>query len=176
MSPRCIPKTTRCPSGSTSKTGETWPSIEENAGTRRPVRSGAPLEARKRISGLERQRDLARDRQRVGRGNAPARDQIRERRALDELHHNRIAALEAVHLGDVGVIELGENLRLALESREAVGVVGDRGWEHFDRDVATKTGIAGPINFAHAARAQRREDFVVPEARPGGQWHRRRRF
>ena len=35
--------------------------------------------------------------------------------------------------------------------------------EHFDRDVATELEILGPVNFTHAARAERRDDLIRAE-------------
>ena len=57
---------------------------------------------------LERLGDLLRDRQRLVDGNRPPRDPIGERRAFDQLHHQRVHAagiLEAVDLRDVRMIE-----------------------------------------------------------------------
>ena len=63
------------------------------------------------------------------------------------------------------MIERGEHLRLALEAREPIGVGGkDRG-QDFQRDVATKPGVAGTVDFAHPAGADRHQDFVAPQFR-----------
>ena len=78
------------------------------------------------VRGFERVGDLPRDRQRlVERGSGPG-DAIREQGlALDQLHHQRAPRrfLEAVDLRDVRMIERGEQARLALEARQALGIV-----------------------------------------------------
>ena len=64
------------------------------------------------------------------------------------------------------------SLRLALEAREALGVLRERGGQRLDRDVAPEPRVAGAIHLAHAARAERRDDLVGAEAGAGGQGHR----
>ena len=76
------------------------------------------------VRGLERLGDLARDRERLGERQRPARDARREVVALDELHHERADAarlLDAVDGGDVRVIERGEQLGLALKRARRSG-------------------------------------------------------
>ncbi len=48
------------------------------------------------------------------------------------------------------------------------GVGGEVRVEDFQGDLALQTGIAGAIDFAHAAGAEERSDFVGAEAGPGG--------
>jgi hypothetical protein len=43
--------------------------------------------------------------------------------------------------------------------------------EHFDGDVAAEAGVAGTIDLAHAARAERRNDFVGTELGTGRKVH-----
>ena len=79
---------------------------------------------------LERLGDLPRDRERLVDGDRPALQPRREVLALDELHHQEVGpspvlerrGLEAVEVRDVRVVERGEQLRLALEAREPLGV------------------------------------------------------
>ena len=52
-------------------------------------------------------------------------------------------------------------LRLPLEPPQAIRSSADeRRRQHLDRDVAFEPGIARPVDLAHAARAERREDLV----------------
>ena len=62
----------------------------------------------------------------------------------------RLVLEELVNLGDVGVIELRDNLGLAAESGESVGVAGDRGRQRLDGDVAFEPGIPGTVDLPHA--------------------------
>ena len=60
-------------------------------------------------------------------GIAPSRDAVRERRPLDQFHHERQGAarlLEAVNVRDVRVIERGEDFRFTLKPGEPIGVAG----------------------------------------------------
>ena len=71
----------------------------------------------------------------------------------------------------------GQHLRFALEPRETLGILRERVGQDLERDVAVELGIARTIDFAHAACAQEREDFIRAEVGPGGQRHARaRRF
>ena len=77
------------------------------------------------VRGFEGLRDLLRDRQRVGKRDRAMRDAIGERRALDQLEHERMrraAVLKAVDGGDVWMVERGEHLRFAPKSRQPVGI------------------------------------------------------
>ena len=75
---------------------------------------------------FERLRDLQRERKAFSKGKRPGFEAFGERRAGDELHDEGVrlaAGLEAVDLGDVGVVELREELRFALEPRQALLVL-----------------------------------------------------
>ena len=63
-------------------------------------------------------------------------------------------ALEAVDVGDVRVVERGEQLRLALEAGEALRVGGEGRGQDLDRDLAPELRVGGAIDLAHAAFAE----------------------
>ena len=74
------------------------------------------------VRGLERGRDLKADRQRIGEGDASARQSLGQRLAWHELHDQErrsVGAIEAMNRGDVRVTERGEHTRFALESGES---------------------------------------------------------
>src|SRR5687767_6289229 len=56
--------------------------------------------------------------------------------------------------------ERGEDLRLALEARQAVGIERERVRDDLERHVAVQPRVARPVNLAHAAGAERADDFV----------------
>ncbi len=68
---------------------------------------------------------------------------FRKRVAFDELHHEGAtvdsaltgARLESVHVCDVWMIERGQDMSFALESRQPLGVAGKHVGQDFDRDV-----------------------------------------
>ena len=71
------------------------------------------------VRGLERLRNLLRDRQRLIDRDGALCDALREIVALDQFHHeggDAPALFEAVDRGDVGMIQRGEDFRLALET------------------------------------------------------------
>ena len=82
------------------------------------------------VRGFERLGDLARDRQRLVERERRLRDAIgerrRPRRAPSRAHWLPSALFEAVDLGDVRVVQRGEQLRLALEARQPLGIVRER--------------------------------------------------
>ena len=109
-------------------------------------------------------------------GTGPRAYPLRKVFSFDELHDEgtgTVGFLEAVDAADVRVIEGCEHFRFPLESCEAIGIVGERLRQDLDRDVASQLRIAGPIHFAHAARAEGRDDFVRTYANAGSEsWAR----
>ena len=125
---------------------------------------------------LERVRDLARDRQGLVHRQGPGRDPLGQRLALDELQHQRLEVadlLEPIDRRDVRVIQGREDLRLALEPRQPLGVLGHRLRQDLDRDLAVELGVPRPVHLSHPARAERRQDLVGAELRSRGETHRR---
>ena len=129
------------------------------------------------------------DATRVGRGEALAD----LRGQLDGLARRQRAAAEAVPQGlalqqlehdvrlpvvrphvvdgeDAGVPERGHRPGLLLEAPDAVGRGRPVARDHLDRDLAAEARVAGPIDLAHPARTEGREDLVGPEARARGEW------
>ena len=70
------------------------------------------------------------------------------------------SVLEAVERRDVRVVERGEHARLALEARQALGVLRHLVEQELDRHLAAEPGVAGAVHRAHAALAERRHDLV----------------
>ena len=64
------------------------------------------------------------------------------------------------------MVELREELRLALEPRQPLPVVGECRGQHLDRDVAIQSRVARAIHFAHTACAERRQDSQTPRLAP----------
>lgn len=67
--------------------------------------------------------------------------------------------------------ERGEQLRFALEPREAIGIGRLQVGEDLQRDVAAEPVIARPVNLTHPAGAERSDHFVDAEPGSGGQRH-----
>jgi len=70
---------------------------------------------------------------------------------------------ELVNGKDVRVVELGDRLRLSLETCETVGVLSHRFMEHLDRHIPIEPLIVGAVDHAHSALADLLDDAVVAE-------------
>ena len=68
-----------------------------------------------------------------------------------------------------GWLKLRDRARFALEAFAQLGGGYDRGREDFDGDGAIEPRVARFVHLAHAAGAERREDFVGAKARAGSQ-------
>jgi hypothetical protein len=70
---------------------------------------------------------------------------------LDELHDDGrlpIGLLEPVNLGNIRVIERGQDLGLALETSQPVGVRDESRRQHLECDFAFERRVGGPIHLA----------------------------
>src|SRR5262249_21922535 len=105
------------------------------------------------VRGVERVTDLARDRQRLLQRDGAGFDPLRQCRPIDQFHHQVVGA-DVVNLADVGVIEGGDGADFALEPVAEV-LRGE-----LDGYVAAHARIVGAVDFAHAAGAEWRQDFV----------------
>ena len=124
---------------------------------------------------VERVADLDRDRQRlVDRERAACRAACGERLAFEILQDEEVDAVllaDVEQRADVRVAERRDRARLALEALAQLRIAGERRGQDLDRDHAIEPGIARPIHFAHAARADEGDDFVGAELCPGRQRH-----
>ena len=97
-------------------------------------------------------------------GTAPSRlTRCCQRLAGNQLHHEvarAVGLFEAVDRGDVGMIQRCQHFRFALKTGEPFGIVRERFRQNFDGYVAPELGVVRLIHFAHAARANLRDDFV----------------
>ena len=78
-----------------------------------------------------------------------------------------VGFLHAEERGDVRVIEHCQYLRLAAKPCGTFRIGHYRFQDDFDRNLATKLGVASAIDLTHAAGADGRADFVRPQA---GSW------
>jgi len=74
--------------------------------------------------------------------------------------------LQPIDLRNVWVIERGEQLRLALEPRQALGIRREHLGQDLQGDVAPEARIAGAIHLAHAAGTDRTDHFIDAEPLP----------
>ena len=110
------------------------------------------------VRGAERQRDQPGDPYCLDRRQRATGDDLRQRRALDQLHHE-IVGPDVVERADVGMVQRRHGARLPLEPcAEAVAA-------NLDRDRALQTRIARRVHVPHTACANRVQDFVGTETR-----------
>ena len=72
---------------------------------------------------------------------------------------------------DVRVVEGGEHLCLARESREPLGIGGERLRQDLQRDVALQSGVARAVDFPHTAGAHGTGDLVRAQTGAGNEPH-----
>ena len=133
---------------------------------------------------VERVADLDRDPQRLAGGSGPARQTLGQRLAFEILQHqkaNRVtseagsgrgpALADVVERADVRMIERRDRARFALEAVAELRIGRELRRQNFDRDRAIEARVARPIDFAHAARANERDDFIDAKLRSSRQGH-----
>jgi hypothetical protein len=129
----------------------------------------APARGRDQCFG-ERDREVQNARERE-----PACDhQAVERLPLDQLHGEEANArvlLDREQRDDVGMAESRHRARLALEARQALPVARECLGEHLERHLPPEPGVERPVHLPHAARAERGDDLVGPEAGAGSEGH-----
>jgi hypothetical protein len=124
------------------------------------------------VRGLERLGDLPRDLERLGERQWSTRETIRQRGAIDELHHDRVQPLcdfETVNRGDMRMVQRGKQASLPSQPRDALGIVGKLRRQHFDGHLAMESRVECPIHLAHATGIQRPQDAVRAELDSRGQ-------
>ncbi len=75
----------------------------------------------------------------------------------------RRRVLQTVDRSDVWVVERGEHVRLARESRQPLGIGREFRREDLDRNVAAELLITGAIHLPHPARSQPARDRIGPD-------------
>ena len=106
------------------------------------------------VGGLQRFGDLLGDREGFIDGDGASRDAIRQRRTLDELEDQRsnvLGLLQPVDGADVRMVQAGQDLRLPLESGEAIRVVRKGLRQDLQSDLAVELGVGGQPDLPHAA-------------------------
>ena len=72
---------------------------------------------------------------------------------------------------NVRMREFGNRFGFALQSLLQLRVGRKVCRQHLDRNRSLQASIEGAIHFAHAARAQRRKNFIGTEFGTEGEWH-----
>ena len=110
--------------------------------------------------------DLVADVEQLARRERPALHELTERLAIHELHGDvdgRVRRTDLVDGDDVVVVEGGRGARLLLEAAAAIRISGELFRQDLDRHLAAQPRVARPVDLAHAAGAERRENLVRAE-------------
>jgi len=92
-------------------------------------------------------------------------------RSYDAQQRRSVVLADVENRNNVGMIQGGSGLGFLLKAAKTVGIARPVLGKHFDRHVAFQCGIAGAIDFAHAARAQGRDDLIGIDPGPCREWH-----
>jgi hypothetical protein len=120
------------------------------------------------VGGAHRVDQRQREARELPRRQAASGDQAGERLALHQLHREEVDAvgvLDRVDGDDIGVVQRGNRLGLALEAPEAVGVGRHLQRQDLEGDTAVQPGVFGGVDLTHSAFAERGDDVVVAEPR-----------
>ena len=115
---------------------------------------------------VERAGDLGEDGHGLGRLHGPIGEAARQVDAVDVAHRQVGRAVELAGLvdrDDVGVVDRGREVGLAVEPRAEVGVVGQLVGQQLERHLAPQFALLGEVDDAHAAAAEDPLDAVRPE-------------
>ena len=117
---------------------------------------------------------LPADSQELLQRQRPGRQELAQIVPVDEFHrHPRHAVRRAdVENGDdVGVAQRGGRAGLLLETLEPLLVCCEIRGKDLDRDVPAQPRVPRPVNLAHPAGADGRDNLVWTESRAGGERH-----
>ena len=102
-------------------------------------------------------------------------ERVMERLTIDQFHHDERPAVrrgaDVVHRDDVGVVQQRRQTGFAREARRSRVISGQLIGDQLDRDEPAQTGVARPVDFAHAASAKGSDDLIGAEALSGFQAH-----
>ena len=133
------------------------------------------------MRGVKGARDLGPVTKQVLEGKRSLHKPRGERFAFDHLQHDVVERLAVDRLlpdvmqgADVRMIQRRDALRLPLEARAELLIVRERWRQQLDRHVTIEARVLRAIDLAHAALANRPDDFIRPKAcgwrEPGGRF------
>ena len=102
------------------------------------------------------------------------RQPLGQRFALEVLHHQEIDAVltpDVVERADMRMVQRRDGARFAIESLAQIRIRSNVRGQDFDGDCTFEARVARFVDLAHAASAQRGNDFVRPEANTGRERH-----
>ena len=117
------------------------------------------------VRAVQRLDDLRRDGDRFADIHRTVCQPVSEVLAFDELHDERRRILEySIHLGDVGMVQRGQRLRLPFETHEPVPIRREQLGQDLDGGVAIELRITRAIHLAHPTDAHLTGYLIGAEA------------
>src|SRR5258708_37466004 len=89
---------------------------------------------------------------------------LAQRSAIDKLHGDEVHTVTLADFmdgSDVRMIERRRGCRFLFEAPYSILIRREVSRKNLQRDLAVQARVLGQINFAHAARADLRDDFVM---------------
>ncbi len=96
--------------------------------------------------------------------HGPVADQVLERDAVEELHHEEMTAAflaDVIDGTDIGMVQGRSGLGLAAEALQCLAVLGEIVGQKLQGDEAAEAGVFGLVDDAHAAAAELFDDPVM---------------
>src|SRR5262249_15672013 len=123
------------------------------------------------VCGVERTCERSPDRDDLTRLDRSACQPLLQRFALQQFHHEEgltVAGLaDVVNGADVRVLQGGDSAGLALKTFARLRRIRQIRAHYLDGDVASETRVAGQVDLAHTACAERGDDLVRSQACAG---------
>ncbi len=110
-----------------------------------------------RVGRIQRIRYLDAEREQRVQFHGTVADEMLERRAVQELHHDESLAVllpDVINRADIGVVQGGSSLRLALKASQRLGIAGHLVGQELERHEAVEARVFGLVDDAHAAATQ----------------------
>jgi hypothetical protein len=85
--------------------------------------------------------------------NSRLRDSLCQRQPVHEFHHQRAGAsrfFETVNGCNVWVVQCGQELRFAFETRHPLRILGEGARQNLQRNVAPELCVRRAVHFSHA--------------------------
>jgi hypothetical protein len=141
--------------------GELWPAFRQND----VVGGDVPVNDAARVGGGKPEPQTPEQRMHLGRLEDPFLQELRQRRAVDELHHQveafRVVAKQLVTAHDGLVLNVEQRVCFPQEKLGRNRIVGLVGADDFDRAVDTEREMVRTIDGTHAALPQLSEYPVL---------------
>src|SRR5262245_32459271 len=115
------------------------------------------------VRGCQTARDLPRVFDRFALRKSRAGHALTKRFAFQEFRDDVGGAVmfaDVINCEDIRMVQSSCGTGFLLEAMQPLLIVGKCRRQHFDSDITAETSISSAINFAHPARAERRDDFV----------------